>query len=700
MPVLDPVENFAKTELASGILAGAVSMSVLAGTASLFPDPAVDGNFNVVIYNSTDFNNPSDDPDREIVRITAVLGDSFNITRGQEGTIAVDHNTAGKTYTVAEVLTKKVLLDIIAQLGLKLSSVSHDTTLGGLGTPGSPLSVIGGGGGGGGGGGTKIEIDTTDTVITGTTTPFTVSIPAGILDVNNAIKFAVAFSNVAVDVGETITIVVKYGGSVIGTVILDGSSDSILSTNAILTGFLMADGATNAQKSIISVVSKVDSNDNVPVDTNTGTSAVDSTSSQDLEIICTISGGSTTMTAEAIVVEAINGTGGGSLSTISGIAGQDLALRDAVFKANGEEIKCLGSQTTGSSLHTYSGAVTKYFGTIFEIPFECNFDQLVIGIGFPRSGTWTIQLRDVVGGAIGNTVIATTNVVVGVNSSGAPYFLELTGLGLTPSQGDKYAIVSKWQGSAPGSNIDFPVVTTVDDSNQSTFTSPDGTTWSALVGTIMPACPILNLIPNKIYQTDVDMYNSKFEGLAQSAVSLGDPVTATTKGSFTTAGLTADSKYYVSNTPGAIDKTSTENEFVGIATSTTSIEVNLGYNKNLTSDLSSSIAPDKMVNISSNAITVFECEGHGSNEGTVVAKVCKFCPSRYSELSSYASSHMFTGMLSVDLGNYPFRARAFINSNGYVNSRYMGSLPVPMGTKMFIYSSSGTSGLMKTSYKG
>lgn len=113
MAILDPVKNFAKTNLdTAGISSVDTTMLVSTGTASLFPDPSVDGAFNGVIYNSTDYTNPSDDPSVEIVRVTGLTGDTFTITRGQEGTSASDHNTAGKVYTFANILTKKMIDDI------------------------------------------------------------------------------------------------------------------------------------------------------------------------------------------------------------------------------------------------------------------------------------------------------------------------------------------------------------------------------------------------------------------------------------------------------------------------------------------------------------------------------------------------------------------------------------------------------------
>jgi hypothetical protein len=67
-----------------------------------------------VIWNSTDYPDPSDDSDHEIVRITSSTGEDMTITRAQEGTAAAAHNTSGKTYSVILAVTKKTIDDIKA----------------------------------------------------------------------------------------------------------------------------------------------------------------------------------------------------------------------------------------------------------------------------------------------------------------------------------------------------------------------------------------------------------------------------------------------------------------------------------------------------------------------------------------------------------------------------------------------------------
>ncbi len=113
--MLDPVTNFGKATV-TGFNAVATSATVDTGQGARFPQPSTDGAFNVTVWNATDYADPSDDPDREIVRVTARSGDVMTITRAQEGTSASAHNTAGKTYKIALAITEKMIADIRAAL--------------------------------------------------------------------------------------------------------------------------------------------------------------------------------------------------------------------------------------------------------------------------------------------------------------------------------------------------------------------------------------------------------------------------------------------------------------------------------------------------------------------------------------------------------------------------------------------------------
>lgn len=108
----DPIKNFAKVTLLVGIDADDVTITLTTGHGSKLPNPATEGAFNLVIWNSTDYPDSADDPSVEILRCTGRSGDILTATRAQEGTSAATHDTAGKTYNMILAFTKKMLDDL------------------------------------------------------------------------------------------------------------------------------------------------------------------------------------------------------------------------------------------------------------------------------------------------------------------------------------------------------------------------------------------------------------------------------------------------------------------------------------------------------------------------------------------------------------------------------------------------------------
>lgn len=120
---LDKSSNFAKTTI-TGIASGATE--VVLDDATNFLDPA-SGEYNCVIWEISNYGNPADDPNKEIVRATALSGNTLTITRAQESTIASNHNTSGETYAIANVLTKKMIDDIDTELDTKAIAPATNT---------------------------------------------------------------------------------------------------------------------------------------------------------------------------------------------------------------------------------------------------------------------------------------------------------------------------------------------------------------------------------------------------------------------------------------------------------------------------------------------------------------------------------------------------------------------------------------------
>ena len=116
--ILDPVTNFAKCTVAQGYGSGDTLISIVAGQGVRLPDPVANGAFNLTWYNSTDYPDPSDDPNKEIVRCTGKSTDQLTITRAQEATSATIKNIVGKTYVLILSITKLTRDTIEAKLQL------------------------------------------------------------------------------------------------------------------------------------------------------------------------------------------------------------------------------------------------------------------------------------------------------------------------------------------------------------------------------------------------------------------------------------------------------------------------------------------------------------------------------------------------------------------------------------------------------
>lgn len=109
---LDPTTNFGKVTPITGYGAGATAVSLVGGEGALLPLPSASGAFNLTWWNASDYSDPSDDPDKEIVRVTARTSDNLTILRGQEGTVASAKNIGNKTYKMILTPTSKMITDI------------------------------------------------------------------------------------------------------------------------------------------------------------------------------------------------------------------------------------------------------------------------------------------------------------------------------------------------------------------------------------------------------------------------------------------------------------------------------------------------------------------------------------------------------------------------------------------------------------
>ncbi len=116
---LDNTKNFAKVTVSTGYASTDTSIVLSSGNGAKLPTAP----FNATWWNSTDYADPSDDPNVEIVRVTAISTDTLTVTRGQEGIAASTKNTAGKTYKMIAGITAKVInTDIPALIPAAITS--------------------------------------------------------------------------------------------------------------------------------------------------------------------------------------------------------------------------------------------------------------------------------------------------------------------------------------------------------------------------------------------------------------------------------------------------------------------------------------------------------------------------------------------------------------------------------------------------
>lgn len=121
MPIiLDQRNNFVKGTI-DPITAGDLTIDIATGAAKF---PAFTNGYQATIWNMTDYVTAEDDPNVEIVRVTGFATPTLTVLRGQEGTAAVAHNTAGKTYAIAMTLTAKMITDIATQAASSVGAVS------------------------------------------------------------------------------------------------------------------------------------------------------------------------------------------------------------------------------------------------------------------------------------------------------------------------------------------------------------------------------------------------------------------------------------------------------------------------------------------------------------------------------------------------------------------------------------------------
>lgn len=146
------------------------------------------------------------------------------------------------------------------------------------------------------------KIATSTSVIT-TSGSYTISVPGGKLGTSNGIRYKMLLNTAFFATSQAITVSATYGGTSVGSVTITNTSGGGVSSGATMEGYIIADGATNAQKGHLEFGSRIFTG--YTLNTANATAAVDSTTSQNLVITITV-GATSTMGSNGYVVESIS----------------------------------------------------------------------------------------------------------------------------------------------------------------------------------------------------------------------------------------------------------------------------------------------------------------------------------------------------------------------------------------------------------
>lgn len=110
---MDAIKDFAKATVDGVVEAADTSITLITGHGDRLPAAPL----NIVLWNATDYPDPSDYPIVEIIRVGTKTGDVLSdLSRGQEGTAAEDHNVAGKTYSLIAGMTARTITEMVGNV--------------------------------------------------------------------------------------------------------------------------------------------------------------------------------------------------------------------------------------------------------------------------------------------------------------------------------------------------------------------------------------------------------------------------------------------------------------------------------------------------------------------------------------------------------------------------------------------------------
>jgi len=135
---LDAVSNFVRGETDSSINSTNTTLSVV--DASIFPDPSTEGEYNTVIWDVANNPRPDQDPNVEVLRVTAIdtTNNDLTVTRGQEATTGASHPSGSAVHLSP---TAKMFGDIESTFNAFYDD-TNDVLTSQVGTASTPVSDL------------------------------------------------------------------------------------------------------------------------------------------------------------------------------------------------------------------------------------------------------------------------------------------------------------------------------------------------------------------------------------------------------------------------------------------------------------------------------------------------------------------------------------------------------------------------------
>ena len=118
---MDPLKNLKEVIVSGTYSAVDTAITLSSGEGAKLPDPAVEGEYNLPWYNSTDYVSPAADPNAEFVRAISISGDVLIVQRPEVGNdyngeddenIASTKSVAGKVYKMQMAWSMKSIADV------------------------------------------------------------------------------------------------------------------------------------------------------------------------------------------------------------------------------------------------------------------------------------------------------------------------------------------------------------------------------------------------------------------------------------------------------------------------------------------------------------------------------------------------------------------------------------------------------------